>query len=436
MFTTRETGTTHSTRRSRRRGLAALLALAVLVAAGGIGLLGPGPDADAQSAITLKFMRPGRFDVVERVFRPIVAEFEKENPGIKVEFVDMGWDEYFKRLPIMLSSGTTPDVMLNQQGGIYQYGAEDQFLALDRFIDEDLRKQLAPGLLEANTVNGRVVGIASSVGAYVLWYRADLFQKAGLTRPPETWQELLTYAETIKAKTGVPGLGLHAKPGVDLADTYAYFYHTGVGRPLWDAKLNQIDLRAPGATEALRFMKRLVDSPGVQPHVDQYDRPALRSLLRDGKIGMMFDGPWILNVIKEQLAGPSPVIRAAQVPGGPGGRHSITVVDAWVIPAHTKHPAEAWKLLRYLVRPANQAAHDSGYGSIPPQDAVARMPEFQAAQFKELVAALKHGYSSRVSTPRYGEVNDRLPENVQRVLIGRATPEQALQDLTKQMGWK
>jgi ABC-type glycerol-3-phosphate transport system substrate-binding protein len=64
------------------------------------------------------------------------------------------------------------------------------------------------------------------------------------------------------------------------------------------------------------------------------------------------------------------------------------------------------------------------------------MAEFQTPAFKELVLALRHGYSSRVNTPRYGEVNDRLPENVQRVLIGRATPEQALQDFAKQMGWK
>jgi ABC-type glycerol-3-phosphate transport system substrate-binding protein len=424
--------------RARRRFLAIALSGAVLAAIGAADVLGPMAPASAQRGVALKFMRPGRFDVVERVFRPIVASFEKENPGIKVEFVDMGWDEYFRRLPIMLSSSTAPDVMLNQQGGIYQYGAENQFLALDRFIDEELRKQLAPGLLEATTVNGRIVGIPASVGAYVLWYRPDLFEKAGLdpARAPQTWVELLQYAEAIKAKAGVPGLGMHAKPGVDLADTYAYFYHSAVGRPLWDSKLNQIDLRTPGAAEALRFMKKLVDSPGVQPHVDQYDRPALRSLLRDGRIGMMFDGPWILNVIREQLQGASPLIRAAQVPAGPAGRHSITVVDAWAIPEHTRHPAEAWKLLRYLVRSANQAAHDTGYGSIPPQEAEARMAEFQAPHFQELVVALGHGFSSRVNTPRYGEVNDRLPENVQRVLIGRATPEQALSDLARQMGWK
>jgi multiple sugar transport system substrate-binding protein len=421
-----------------RRLLAIVLVGAVAAAVCAMELLGVAAPATAQQVVTLKFMRPGRFDVVERVFKPIVSAFEKENPSIKVEFVDMGWDEYFRRLPIMLGSGTAPDVMLNQQGGIYQYGAENQFLALDKYLDAELRKQLSPGLLEASTVNGRVVAIPSSVGAYVLWYRTDLFEKAGLDpeRPPQTWPDLLQYAETIKAKTSVPGLGMHGKAGVDLADTYAYFYHSAVGRPLWDAKLNQIDLRAPGAVEALRFMKKLVDSPGAQPHVDQYDRPALRSLLRDGRIGMMFDGPWILNVIKEQVQGPKPVIRAGQVPAGPAGRHSITVVDAWAIPARTKHPDEAWKLLRYLVRPENQAAHDTGYGSIPPQEAEARIAEFQAPHFKELVSALRHGWSSRVNTPRYGEVNDRLPENVQRVLIGRATPEQALQDLAKQMNWK
>ena len=91
--------------------------LAVLAAVGGTGLLGGGTGASAQATVTLKFMRPGRFDVVERVCRPIVGAFEKENPGIKVEFVDMGWDEYFTRLPILLSSRTTPDVMLNQRGG-------------------------------------------------------------------------------------------------------------------------------------------------------------------------------------------------------------------------------------------------------------------------------------------------------------------------------
>lgn len=399
-----------------------------------LAMVAGGPaEAQAQD-VTLRFQRPGRFDVVERVFRPITDRFE-EQTGAAVDFVDMGWDEYFERLPLMLATGRTPDVMLNQQGGLFPYGAEGMWLPLNDYIDDELRGQLVPGLLEAVTWGDDILAIPASVGSYVLWYRPDIFEQAGLdpNRPPDTWAELLEYAETIRAEVGIPGLGLHGKPGVDLADTFAYFYHTATGRPLWDANLNQIDLRDPGAAEALRFMRQLVESPGTQDHVEQYDRPDLRSLLRDGQIAMMFDGPWIMNVIQAQLADGS--ILAGPVPAGPAGRHSIIVVDAWAIPAHTQHPDEAWRLLRFLVEPENQAAHDTGYGSIPPQYSVAERPEFQTQYFEALVDGLTHGFSSRVASPRYTEVNQRLPENVQSVLIGRASPEEALQNLARQLGW-
>ena len=82
MFRARGTGNDRWTWHVRRPVLAAVLALTVLAGAGA-AVLATGPTANAQGVVTLKFMRPGRFDVVERVFRPIVTAFEKENPGIQ-----------------------------------------------------------------------------------------------------------------------------------------------------------------------------------------------------------------------------------------------------------------------------------------------------------------------------------------------------------------
>ena len=68
-------------------------------------------------------------------------------------------------------------------------------------------------IAEGTTSDGKVVAIPTAAYAQALHYNRALFTQAGLdpNKPPTTWDELMTDAKTITAKTGKPGFAAMAK---------------------------------------------------------------------------------------------------------------------------------------------------------------------------------------------------------------------------------
>jgi trehalose/maltose transport system substrate-binding protein len=64
-----------------------------------------------------------------------------------------------------------------------------------------------PSVLASYIVNGRLVAIPYSVDIGVLFYRKDLLQEYGYTKPPETWDELEKMAARIQRGERAKGQG-------------------------------------------------------------------------------------------------------------------------------------------------------------------------------------------------------------------------------------
>lgn len=47
--------------------------------------------------VTLTFMRTGTPEILHEIFDPMIEEFEKEYPNIKIDMQDLGWSDAEKR---------------------------------------------------------------------------------------------------------------------------------------------------------------------------------------------------------------------------------------------------------------------------------------------------------------------------------------------------
>jgi multiple sugar transport system substrate-binding protein len=383
-----------------------------------------------EEKVVLKLMRPGTVDVVRDIFEPMVADFEKQNPNIDVEIVDLGWGEYDQRLATMIATKTNPDVQLVSQGYLFSYASKGAYLPLDDFIDDELKGQITDTLWEAGRYNEKIYEVPATPGADMIWYNKELFKKAGLdpNKPPQTWDELIEYAQQITDKTGVPGLGMAGKAFSDIWNTFATIYQSKSGKPLYDEKSQTFNFDDSVGEESLQLMVDIVNDLKItQPNITEYTRGDLRTLFRDGQVGMLIDAPFIISALKTSIDIDSPdtFVGTAVVPTEENGSQPFFGADGWAISSNTKHPEEAWKLLRFLVNTENQYTHGVKYGFGPAQKDVAAKPDYQKPYWQTAVKSLDTGFS-RMKSENFISLDKILVEMVQAAITGNATPKEAI----------
>jgi multiple sugar transport system permease protein len=110
-----------------------------------------------------------------------IQEFEKANPGVKVELTKLTWQRGHEKLKIAAISGNYPDVA---PGTIpLLFIREDLIAPIDDYLDKDDRSDYLPAALESFSANGRIYGWPWYMGGQLLYLNLDLFAKAGVEPP-------------------------------------------------------------------------------------------------------------------------------------------------------------------------------------------------------------------------------------------------------------
>lgn len=398
------------------------------------GLAAPSADAPAASGdpVTLTFMRTGTPEQLHPIFDPMIAEFEKQYPNIKIDMQDLGWGDAEKTMQTMAASKTLPDVMYHLPGTIFDLAEKGLILDLAPYVDDALKEDMYPAMMQAGQYNGKQYMITCGGTTLMLWYNADMFKQVGLDpdQPPKTWDEFFAACEKLKAIPDTTPLGIYAKSaGGETSFVFESLFTSAYGSSSWDAAKNQYaydsEAGKPAAIQALKFMQDMTKY--AQPSFVEYGRFDIRTLLRDGKVAMVLDAINIANQVPDQLA--SGQIRCAALPAGASGQNASSVnVGGWYIPTNSQHPDEAWTFLRFMMNTENQLAH-AKYGSVP-------MLKSEAATYTEgymvdVVNTLASSYPEGIcpQTNALWAVNG---EQLQLLMMGKQTPEETQANIAKE----
>ena len=136
----------------------------------------------------------------------IAADYEKEHPGIKVQFKYLENEAFKAKLPTMLQSDDSrPSAFYSWGGGVMQAQDKAGFL---KDISADVaaaEKNLASTADEAFKVDGKTVGVPYEVGEVAFFYNKKLFEKAGVKAEDiKTWDDFLGAVKKLKASGVTP----------------------------------------------------------------------------------------------------------------------------------------------------------------------------------------------------------------------------------------
>lgn len=200
-------------------------------------------------------------------------------------------------------------------------------------MDDAFKGRFIETFLSPSVLEGKTYGLPIAASARAMYYNKDLLAKAGVENPPATWDELRAAATKIKALGGENyGFGLQGKE-IE-TDVYYYYGMWSYGTEILN-KDGTSGLSTPGALEAAKLYKSLIDDGLTQPGVTSYAREDVQNLFKQGKVGMMITAPFLSNQIKEEA--PDLKYGVAAIPAGPtGARGTYGVTDSVIMFQNSK----------------------------------------------------------------------------------------------------
>jgi ABC-type glycerol-3-phosphate transport system substrate-binding protein len=358
------------------------------------------------------------------------ADFAKKHPGVALEFVAQPFDNYYTLLGAAIQSGKGPDVMLFNGGGQIR-DRVTALVPLDQYLAQD--KQRLAGW-DAFSKDGKTYAAPITLQGHPIYYNKTIYRKAGLdpSKPPTTWDALVSTCATIKKAANVPCFALGNKEGYGIQ-----FWMSGMGSGIltpaeydgWIA--GKRDWNSPSVKKIFETWKQANDlgwnTPGPNStamFMDQYTK--FEGGGAANVIGLMSDvGGWheMNPIIGADNLGEmiSPVINPGAVPslaydGGVGYG-----VAKW-----TKDPALAADLVRSLTSTEALTAYASDAGAIASDKTVkiaggGPAAEAIAAQIPSGKPALHVALSAKTQ-----EVMGRVS---QQLLSGDITVDEAVKQL-------
>ncbi len=364
-----------------------------------------------------------------KYFNDAIGNFEQANPGIKVKWVDVPWAGMESKILAAMQAKNAPDVVNLNPDFASQLAAKNAWLELDEKTLAGAEKSYLPGMLRANSLNNKIFGLPWYITTNITIYNQELFKKAGIAKPPKTYQELAVAAKQIKEKTGKYAF-FATLLAEDANDVLESLVQMGVElvNPAGKAAFN-----SPLGKAAFQYWVDLYKQGLLPKTVLTEGHKQGNQLYQAGEVAMLFAGAPTINDIAKNAPTIAKVSAIAPQISGQTNKISAAVMNL-VIPASSKKSAAAVKFALFITNAVNQLAFANSSDTLPSQTKA--LEDYKAglnageplAQGKVISASQLD--RAEVLIPPIKDINvlkKAIYEALQAAMAGEQTVDQALQ---------
>ena len=414
-----------------------LLALALLLVAGSLGCApkqAAGPVTIHVLTMDQAGLKPGEIDQIAR-------DFEAKNPDIKVSMEYVSYDNVHDKIVTgMAAKPPASDAAMLAVIWPDEFIKAGYLLDVTNRVTPEMKSGMFPASWNGVTRNGKVYGMPWLMDVKYFMYNKDMLDKAGITAPPKTWEEMVDQAKTIKDK-GLVEFPIiwswNQKEGVVCDFTVLLFGNGGAfldanGKPAFNDEKG---------VQVLTWMKQTLDDGLSNPSSVSSDENAVRDNFIAGKsafaVNWLFQYSDSNDASKSAIAGqaafaPMPVFKAGADAGIKGS--SVDGSSAFAIMATSPYADQTWKFLSYLA--SNEVQMKFSAEMLPvwqadfQGDTLTKLESANATNPVTVPAFLaQFPYANeRPTVPYYNEASAALQLAIQEALTGVKSPQDALND--------
>jgi len=355
----------------------------------------------------------------------VIQNFEKQNPGIKIKWIDVPFSEGEKRTLASVLSDNPPD-LVNLNPDFSAILA--QKAALQEIKSEDT-VQYVPEIIESLKYNGKIYSIPWYATSAVTIYNRDLLQKAGV-KIPETYEEIGKIANKIKESTGTYVF----LPNLSENDTMLKILNKyGVN--------SAENINSNKSIQVFDFFKKLYSENLIpKESITQTHREALEKYMSEN-IVLFQAGANFLNMIKENAPLTYKNTDVSSQIIGELGQYDFSLMN-FIIPLRAKHKDEALKFALFLTNEENQlelakltnvlavnkkTLQNEFYTKYDESDLLSKARVISAKQLNKIRPTLKSERNQK-------EINTLINSAVQEILLNKEETQSILDRVSKD--WK
>jgi raffinose/stachyose/melibiose transport system substrate-binding protein len=322
-----------------------------------------GGESSAGGTTTLSWWMVTQADTATAKIKQTISDFEAKNPNIKVNVTYKAIDPLKDALRTSAGTSAGPDIYYMWAGpGLGgEFVKNDVSLDLTKYYNQyKWNDRFTPATLTNYTQYGGHQGVPWTQRGEVVYYNKPLFQKAGITTTPTTFDEMLADAQKLKA-AGVTPITMGGKDNWHVMRLLDSLIEANCGADKGD-KLNHLQAswaNEPCITKSFTDLKTW--APYFQTGWVSAAQGDAANLFYAGKSAMQIEGDWFTQGIADN-GGKVADADTFMIPTGTNRLYGFS--EGMYIAKASKHPDEAAKFLDYLTSSDVQSSFGSAFAAL------------------------------------------------------------------------
>ncbi len=278
----------------------------------------------------------------EQVVKPLIDEYQAQNPKVKVVYVRNSSKDYRERLTNALAKGTGPDIFRIHATWLPMFVKEVSPVPESVMSPADMTANYYPSLAFFS-LKDSFAGVPMVYDGLQMFVNEDIFEKAGAT-PPKTWFELRDTAKTLtKVENGIitqAGVGLGEVSNVD-------HWQDIVGLMLLQNRVDLNNLADTKAEDVFKFWAMFSKNYGV------WDKslPSSTAYFASGKLAIYFGPSWrALNIEELNPKLKFKAVALPQLPKASPTDPDVAYASYWIESVWERSPNKdvAWNFVKFI----------------------------------------------------------------------------------------
>ncbi|MEW1722854.1 extracellular solute-binding protein [Streptomyces sp. NPDC093109] len=337
---------------------AAIAALCTTAALAGCGSTG------GASEVTLELVAAdygtNADDSSSKYWKALAAEFESNNPGIKISVNVRPWKTIDADVSEMAANGEAPDIA--QIGSYSHFAKAGKLYTADQLLSVPTQANFLSQLSEAGKINRVQYGMPFVASTRLLFYNKELFERAGVTDAPKNWDDIKADAQALKAQGVTTPIAIPLGSEEAQGETLMWLLSGGGGYTDTGDGSYSIDSQQNIAT--FDWLRKDLVGEGLTGPVapGKLDRATAFKAFTSGQVGMLNGHPTLM-----QEAGKRGIkVGMVALPGTKGKAKSSMGVADWMMAfKENGHRREIGRFLDYVYEDKNVLNFAGQYDLLP-----------------------------------------------------------------------